>query len=111
MLHFNCAFIVVAGNGSWGKHLELPEALKIAHVKAEEKNINYCITMLLFERHTTKETMQNVLNCYCVDGMGSIQQCTGLSASDETDIKSLLGYAHYNNKNMIKANKPAKVKG
>lgn len=108
--NFSCAFYIVTGQHTWGRHVVLSEAYKAARIKPGEKKVNYHITIFLFKEDTPAEIRTNILNCFFVDDFGGIQKCyEGITEEDQTMIKDyLIGYGHYNNKEEMP--KPKKVK-
>jgi hypothetical protein len=107
--HFECGFYVIASNNNWSRHIELPEALRIAKVKANDRHLKFCIITFLFTEGTPSEVIQNCLNCYTVDQMGNLVKCSAesLNSKDREDLKALVGFTSYNNKNCLKAKKAA----
>lgn len=104
MQNFECAFYVVTGIKTWGRHLELNEAFKAAGIKPGEKKVNYIMTVLLFKQDTPRDIMNNVLHCYFVNDWGSINQCTGLSEEDKSQVQEfLIGFTSYDNQSELKA--------
>jgi hypothetical protein len=101
--NFECAFYVVTGKGDWGRHVELPEALKRARIKPDEKEVQYVVSTFLFKEDTPKDTRTAILHCFCVDNFGSVRVCTGLEDDDVNRMNEyLIGYTQYSNVEWLK---------
>lgn len=104
------AFYVVTGSQRWGRHLELAEAFKAAGIKADEKKVQYVLTVFLFKIDTPESVMKNILACYNVDFFGNLKKVDELEEVDKEQIDTYLaGWSQYTNFKLVEATK-AKIK-
>jgi hypothetical protein len=80
--HDLCQFyFVVTSNHTWGRSLELKDALKSAMANSKSKYILY---VGVCKEGTTPEEVKNIMNCFNVNDFGGLKMYSNPSAEDVT---------------------------